>query len=146
MKRIAILIAVLVLSLHATARAQEKGPLAMQVMLEWTVGGMVLGAGLGALIWLTDPGRPGNRLGEQLALGAAWGSVAGAAVGLSRLNTGLIPPVVQVITPGPLHPASRITGDPVGDEEQREDLLASLTEPRIAGGRGIVLPLFNLRF
>ena len=146
MKRIAILIVVLILSFHATAKAQERGPLAMRVMLELTVGGMVVGAGLGALIWLTDPGRPGNRLAEQLALGAAWGSVAGAATGLSRLNSGLIPPIVQNFGPGPLHPASRITSDPIGDEDERSDLLASLTESPGGGRPGLIMPVFNLRF
>lgn len=146
MKRIIILIAVLILGFHATARAQERGPLAMRVMLEWTFGGMVVGAGLGALIWLTDPGRPGNRLSEQLALGAAWGSIAGAATGLSRLNSGLIPPIVQNFGPGPLHPASRITSDPIGDEDRRADLLASLTESPGGGGPGLFVSVLNLRF
>lgn len=146
MKRIAILAVVLTLGFHATVRAQEKEPLAMRVMLEWTVGGVVVGAGLGALIWLTDPGRPGNRLGEQLALGAAWGSIAGAATGLSRLNSGLIPPIVQNYAPGPLHPANRITGDPIREEDKRADLLAALSDPHRGAGRGLVLPLFNLRF
>lgn len=118
----------------------------MRVMMEWTIGGVVVGAGLGALIWLTDPGRPGNRLSEQLALGAAWGSIAGAATGLSRLNSGLIPPIVQNLGPGPLHPASRITSDPIGDEDERADLLASLTESPGAGRPGLIVPVFNLRF
>lgn len=118
----------------------------MRVMLEWTVGGLFAGAGLGALIWLTDPGRPGNRLSEQLALGAAWGSFAGAITGMSRLNSGLIPPIVQNLGPGPLHPASRITSDPIGDEDKRADLLASLTVSRSAGGPGLIVPVLNFRF
>ena len=146
MKRIVIIAAVLLLGFQVNVRAQEKEPLAMRIMLEWTVGGVFVGAGIGALIWLTDPGRPGNNLGEQVVLGAAWGSAVGAATGLSRLNSTLIPPVVVQNGPGPLHPASRITSDPIGDEAQRADLLASLADSRTNIGRSIILPVYNLRF
>lgn len=147
MKRIAILIVLLTLGFQSTLKAQEREPLAMQIMLEWTVGGLIVGAGVGMLIWLTDPGRPNNKLSEQLALGAAWGSAAGAAVGLSRLNATAIPPVLARLEPGPLHSASRITHDPIADEDQRQDLLAGAGGAHQGGGgRGIVLPLLNLRF
>lgn len=146
MKRIAILITVLVLGFQVNLRAQEREPLAMRIMLEWTVGGLFVGAGLGALIWLTDPGAPGNNLGEQMVLGAAWGSALGAATGISRLNATLIPPVIVQNGPGPLHPASRITDDPIGDEERRSDLLASLADSQPLKGRSFILPVYNLRF
>ena len=147
MKRIAILIVLLTLGFHSTLRAQEKEPLAMRIMLEWTGGGLIVGAGVGLLIWLTDPGRPNNKLSEQLALGAAWGSGAGAAVGLSRLNATAIPPVAARMGPGPLHSASRITHDPIADEDRRQDLLAGVGGAyQGGGGRSIFLPLLNLRF
>ena len=37
------------------AQAQEIEPLAMKIVLQWTVAGAVVGVGLGAALWLIDP-------------------------------------------------------------------------------------------
>lgn len=145
MKRLAILAVLLFLSFQSSLQAQERPPLAMRIMLDWTVGGVFIGALVGGAIWLTDPGKEGNRLSEQFVGGAAWGAVAGAAWALSVINDSAIPPLLAVAPVDPLHPAMRITSDPIGEEELRGQLLASTAKPGRVG-RGLVLPLVNFRF
>ena len=145
MKKLALLAVLLFFCLQAPLRAQEREPLAMRIMLDWTLGGVLMGILVGGAIWMTDPGREGNRLSEQVAGGAAWGAVAGAAFALTVINEAAIPPAFASMPADPLHPARRITSDPIGEEERRKNLLASASAaPR--RGRAFLMPLINLRF
>ncbi len=146
MKRITILFLLLTVLASAPLRAQEKEPLVMRVMVDWTAGGIIAGIVVGTAIWLTDPGKKGNKLSDQAARGAAWGALAGAVFALTVANNTAIGPAVVQASPGPLHPAMRITSDPIADEEQRQHLLASSGGAGSFGGKSIVLPLLNLRF
>jgi hypothetical protein len=142
-KRLCALAVLLLLFSQSPLYAQERGPLAMRIMFDWTAGGVVAGALVGAGIWLTDPGRPGNSLSEQMAAGAAWGAVAGAAFALSVINSAAIPPAVAEQPVDPLHPAMRISSDPIRQEERLQDLLASAPSRSVPG---LVLPLVYYRF
>lgn len=145
MKRLGVMVALLMLVVQGPLHAQERGPLAMRIMLEWTVGGLFAGALVGGGIWLTDPGREGNRLSDNVASGAAWGAVAGAIFALTVVNAAAIPPQVADHPTDPLDPSLRIVSDPVGQEAQREDLLAS-APARAGPAPQFVLPVITMHF
>ncbi len=145
MKKIALLAIVLVLVFQSALQAQEREPLAMRIMLDWSVGGAFAGALVGAAIWLTDPGKEGNRLSDQVAGGAAWGAVGGAAFALSVMNDTSLAPNTAWLAPDPLHDSRRITADPIAAEERRQDLLTSAGS-RGGGGKMIIIPVLALRF
>ena len=89
MKKAILLAAILVLAMQmlpsTQAQAQEREPLVMHIELEWTLAGMVGGAVMGFMIWLTDPVGP-LPLNDALASGAAWGAVAGAGYGVFMMQ------------------------------------------------------------
>lgn len=147
MKRaILVTAATLMLLTHSLAQAQEREPLVMRIELEWTLAGTVLGALVGAALWLTDPGNPNNQLSRSVIEGSALGAVAGAGFGIYIIQRN-----VQYGAPigvnNPLHPANRPGRDPVAVLAQQEDLLSTW---RQSGGRGhgleITLANFNWRF
>jgi hypothetical protein len=149
LKRVILVAAALAMLLtHSLAQAQEREPLAMRIELEWTVAGTVLGALVGAALWLTDPGDPHNVLARSVIEGAALGTVAGAGFGIYMIQRN-----AQFAGGGtaqvndPLDPMNRPGRDPIAVQLQREDLLSSLRQPR-GGGRGmeITLASFNWRF
>ena len=144
MKKSLIILVFVLIAFQGKALAQQKEPLAMRVMVDWTVAGAAGGIAVGIGIWLTDPGRPGNKLSEQLAGGAAWGAVAGAAYGIMVLNQKARRPIAA-ITEDPLHPANRIAADPIKNDEERQDLLAGIS---LMPGRtdAISLPVLDFRF
>ena len=143
MKKFAGLVVGLMLVLQPALYAQQKRPLIMRIMVDWTVAGSMLGAAVGGAIWLTDPGKPGNKFSDSFASGLAWGTIAGAGFGIFIINITARGPATISLTPGPLDPSQRITRDPIAAEDARRDLLAG------SGGgfsRGIILPFLNLRF
>ena len=144
-KKILLAFALALVVANSTALAQQKEPLAMRVMVDWSLAGTFGGLGFGVAVWLTDPGRPGNKLSEQMAGGAAWGAVAGAAYGIVILNQTMRRPGFANLSPGALHPASRITSDPIGAASKREDLFASTTNVQ-SGWGDISLPVLNFKF
>ncbi len=74
------------------AKAQERGPLSMRIHFLATVGGMGVGALVGVAVWMTDPGSPSNQFSDSTLLGAAWGAIVGAGVGVVILqNTAVFP-------------------------------------------------------
>jgi len=79
------------IGITGTPMAQEKGPLMMEVELGFTLGGIVLGAGLGALVWFTDPLGPTD-LAEAIEVGAVMGTVLGAILGFYVLQQAVIFP------------------------------------------------------
>ena len=145
MRRV-ILIAVIMLAVfQSTAQAQERPPLAMQIEFTWTVIGLVGGAGVGALIWLTDPGNPNTTLAENVALTAAWGTIIGAGIGIFIMQRSAIFPSEFVRVQDPLDPRNRISEDPIRIETGGSLMFAGADR---LGGRGnnLTLPLLNLRF
>ncbi len=144
-KRVILLVALLGLIAHATVRAQERGPLFMRVEFEFTIFGLLGGAAVGALIWLTDPADPSNNLSDTVAAGSAFGAIIGAGIGIFILQRTAIAPSGFAQIRDPLHPSNRISSDPVGDRSGKKKLLASAIAPGRAG-RGLTLPLLNLRF
>lgn len=144
-KRVILLLALLGLIAHATVRAQERGPLFMRIEFEFTVLGLLGGAAVGALIWLTDPADPNVNLSDTVAASAAWGAIVGAGVGIFILQRTAIAPNGFAQIRDPLHPSNRISSDPVGDRSGKKNLLASAIAPGRAD-RGFTLPLLNLRF
>ena len=144
-KKILLLPVLVLVLLQGMAAAQQKDPLAMRIVVDWTLAGAAAGVGIGAGVWLTDPGRPGNKLGEQSANGAAWGAVAGAIYSLLVMSETMIQPRFLSLRPDPLHPSQRIQADPIGDENNRQDLFTvSTTGSRRSGGFNF--HVLNLKF
>ena len=145
MKRAILLIFLFCVLLNSAAWGQERGPLAMRIEFEWTLVGLIAGAGLGALIWLTDPADPNNNLSDSVANGAAWGAILGAGFGLFALQkAGQAPPDTGMLK-NPLHPRNRITSDPVAVESGENRMFAAGSNGKTRK-RIFILPLLNLRF
>lgn len=144
LKRIVVLAAVLVAVSHSVAMAQEHGPLVMQAEFEWTLAGVVTGVAVGALLWLTDPANPSNRLSDSVASGAAWGAIAGAGFGIYALQRATVQPRTAMVR-NPLDPRNRISADPVAVESGQPFLLAR-TDAFESPGPELRVPLLNLHF
>lgn len=145
LKRVFLLVFMAAVLINAPLWAQERGPLVMRVDFEWTLVGMIAGAGLGALLWLTDPADPNANLPDSLANGAAWGAFLGAGFGVFVLQeTGVSPPAIG-LRANPLHPRNRITTDPVAVESGEGGMFASggFHPP---GKSVFVVPFLNIRF
>ena len=134
--------------------AQETEPLAMRVILEWSVAGTVGGAVLGAMFWLTDPGNPNNSFSRQAIEGSAIGTVIGFGFGIYVLQKSAIFPV-QFVQHNPLDPSNRLVADPVAAQER----LTLFSSSAIGGGGGSLvgggggglgrmfqMPVFNFKF
>jgi hypothetical protein len=146
LKQLILIVALLCTLLGGQAKAQESGPLAMQIMFEWTAAGGVGGAMLGFAIWLTDPGNPHTRLSEQMTKGAALGIILGAGYGLFVLQrSAQIPYRSQVDVRDPLNPSQRITSDPVAIASGDFRALG-MGDARSASDSFLQLPLFNVHF
>lgn len=144
LKRIMVLTAVLLAVSQTAAMAQQHGPLVMQAEFQWTVAGVVAGVAVGALLWLTDPANPSNRLSDSVASGAAWGAIAGAGFGVFVLQRAVVPPQTAMVH-NPLAPWNRISADPVAVESGQSFLLAR-RDAAAPTGPGIRLPLLDLHF
>jgi hypothetical protein len=146
LKQLILIVALLCMLLGGQAKAQESGPLAMQIMFEWTAAGGVGGGFIGFAIWLTDPGNPNTRLSEQMTKGAALGVVLGAAYGLFVLQrSAQIPYRSQVEVRDPLNPTQRITSDPVAIASGDYRVLGRGGAPAVSDSF-LQMPLFNIHF
>jgi hypothetical protein len=146
LKRLILIAALLCTLLGGQAKAQETGPLAMQIMFEWTAAGGIGGGLIGFALWLTDPGNPNTRLSEQMTKGAALGIILGAGYGLFVLQrSAQIPYRTQVEVRDPLNPTRRITSDPVAiaSGDFRGLGIANASSPAESF---LQLPLFNIHF
>jgi hypothetical protein len=141
---VALLTALLASVLQPAARAQERGPLAMQIEFQWTVAGIGAGIAVGALLWLTDPGSPDNNLSDNMAGGAAYGAILGAAMGFAVMQrSAVFPPGFAVRNP--LNPRNRISTDPVAGQSGEGFLMAH--RPVFgSGGPRIQVPVLRVNF
>ena len=73
-------------------KAQEKGPLLMKQELGYTLGGSVLGAGLGVIVWFMDPLNPSVTLKSTVQNGFIAGTALGALFGFYMLQNAIIVP------------------------------------------------------
>ncbi len=144
LKRAFLLSAVLVLLLQASALGQERPPLAMRIEFEWTLIGVLGGAAVGALVWLTDPADPSSNLADTVAAGSAWGAIIGAGFGVTVLQRSANFPA-QAMRRDPLHPENRISSDPVAEQSDERKPLALGSAPVTADLR-FEVPLFRLHF
>ena len=80
------------LLITVTSQAQETGPLLMKQELGYTLGGGVLGAGLGVVVWFMDPLNPGVPLKSTVTNGFIAGTALGALFGFYMLQNAIIVP------------------------------------------------------
>ena len=73
-------------------KAQETGPLLMKQELGYTLGGSVLGAGLGVIVWFMDPLNPSVTLKSTVQNGFIAGTALGALFGFYMLQNAIIVP------------------------------------------------------
>ncbi|MEE8433813.1 MAG: hypothetical protein V3S64_03405 [bacterium] len=144
LKRVLLLVFMATVLINAPVWAQERGPLVMRVEFEWSVVGIIAGAALGALLWLTDPADPNANLSDSLANGAAWGAILGAGFGVFVLQETAISPPITAFRSNPLHPKNRITTDPVAVESGERGMFA--TGGIQYSGKTVVVPFLNIRF
>ncbi|MBF0288239.1 MAG: hypothetical protein HQM14_10505 [SAR324 cluster bacterium] len=91
MKRILIILMVAWCLLFGNAYAQETGSLMMSVEIGYTLGGMIGGAAVGGVVWLTDPGGP-TSIGSIVKDGAVLGTLLGAIAGYYLLYNAAVSP------------------------------------------------------
>ena len=87
-----IVISVILLFSSFTLKAQETGPLLMKQELGYTLGGSVLGAGLGVIVWFMDPLNPSVTLKSTVQNGFIAGTALGALFGFYMLQNAIIVP------------------------------------------------------
>jgi hypothetical protein len=128
LNRLVLLVLAAVLVTETGAFAQEREPLAMRIELEWTIAGTVVGALIGAALWLTDPGNPKLSLARQAIEGAALGTIAGAGFGLYNMqrHAQFPVPVAEEVPPILWGTAA----DPLAVRERAEALMASAPPTR----------------
>ncbi len=136
LKRITLVAMAVILLGTAQAQAQEREPLAMRILLEWTLGGAVLGGSVGFALWLTDPANPNLHLSSQVIEGVALGTVAGSLFALYVMQNTAQFPAGTVDWVPPIPPPG-MNSDPIAAMRWRDDLLAT------AGRSPPVLPLAN---
>lgn len=83
---------VFILMISASLKAQENGPLMMKQELGYTLGGGVLGAGLGVVVWFMDPLNPGVTLKSTVKNGFVAGTALGALFGFYMLQNAIVVP------------------------------------------------------
>ena len=86
------LIFVLLIISSLPLKAQERGPLLMKQELGYTLGGSVLGAGLGVIVWFMDPLNPSITLKSTVQNGFVAGTVLGALFGFYMLQNAIVIP------------------------------------------------------
>ena len=74
------------LMLTAPLRAQETGPLLMKQELGYTLGGGIVGAGFGVVLWIMDPLNPNIELKDSVTDGFVTGVILGSLFGFYLLQ------------------------------------------------------------
>tara|TARA_B100001250_G_C19337699_1_gene587621 strand:+ start:21 stop:518 length:498 start_codon:yes stop_codon:yes gene_type:complete len=83
---------VILLFSNLPLKAQETGPLLMKQELGYTLGGSVLGAGLGVIVWFMDPLNPSVTLKSTVQNGFVAGTALGALFGFYMLQNAIVIP------------------------------------------------------
>jgi hypothetical protein len=142
-----LLFSMVLILLQSSLQAQDRDPLAMRIMFDWTAAGGVSGAVVGFAVWLTDPGNPNIRLADQMVRGTALGVILGAGYGLFILQRSARLPVrSQVYIRDPLDPRERITSDPVAAASGFDRPALSSGLFRSGANSGFALPVLSFRF
>ena len=87
-----IFLFVFLLIFSLSIKAQETGPLLMKQELGYTLGGSVLGAGLGVIVWFMDPLNPSVTLKSTVQNGFIAGTALGALFGFYMLQNAIVIP------------------------------------------------------
>ena len=80
------------LMFNSSLNAQETGPLMMKQELGYTLGGGVLGASLGVVVWFMDPLNPNVTVKSTVKNGFIAGTALGALFGFYMLQNAIIVP------------------------------------------------------
>ena len=83
---------IFILFFSLPSKAQETGPLLMKQELGYTLGGSVLGAGLGVIVWFMDPLNPSVTLKSTVQNGFVAGTALGALFGFYMLQNAIVIP------------------------------------------------------
>ena len=121
------------------SQAQETGPLLMKQELGYTLGGGVLGAGLGVVVWFMDPLNPGVPLRSTVTNGFIAGTALGALFGFYMLQNAIIVPRENTL-PDNLDQL-------LGHDDLSRPIHRSIVYPEdILSVQVIKLPIFGFRF
>lgn len=85
---------VFIVMLANVLQAQETGPLMMNIEVAYTLGGLVGGAAVGFVVWLTDPGGP-TPIIDNVKTGAVLGTIIGSFFGFYIIYSAAIDPSEQ---------------------------------------------------
>ena len=85
------------LMFNPSLQAQETGPLMMKQELGYTLGGGVLGAGLGVVVWFMDPLNPNVTVKSTVKNGFIAGTALGALFGFYMLQNAIIVPTESTL-------------------------------------------------
>ena len=129
----------LLLLITVPSQAQETGPLLMKQELGYTLGGGVLGAGLGVVVWFMDPLNPGVTLKSTVTNGFIAGTALGALFGFYMLQNAIIVPRENTL-PDNLDQL-------LGQDDLSRPIHRSIVYPEdILSVQVIKLPIFGFRF
>ena len=127
------------LLISTPSQAQETGPLLMKQELGYTLGGGVLGAGLGVVVWFMDPLNPGVPLRSTVTNGFIAGTALGALFGFYMLQNAIIVPRENTL-PDNLDQL-------LGHDDLSRPIHRSIVYPEdILSVQVIKLPIFGFRF
>ncbi len=126
--RILVGCALSLLVLTAPLHAQESGPMLMKQELGYTLGGGVVGAGFGVILWFMDPLNPDRELKDSVKDGFVSGVILGSLFGFYLLQN-----AAQFPLQGDALPSV-----PLGLERK--------PPPGLNASRNIRIPLFSLKF
>ena len=129
----------LLLLIPVASQAQETGPLLMKQELGYTLGGGVLGSGLGVVVWFMDPLNPGVPLRSTVTNGFIAGTALGALFGFYMLQNAIIVPRENKL-PDNLDQL-------LGQDDLSRPIHRSIVYPEdILSVQVIKLPIFGFRF
>ena len=127
------------LTINSSLQAQESGPLMMKQELGYTLGGGVLGAALGVVVWFMDPLNPNVTVKSTVKNGFIAGTSLGALFGFYMLQNAIIVPSESTLPEN----LDQLLG--------KDDLLrpihnSIISQNEIKSVRILRLPIFGFRF
>ena len=127
-RRLLVGCVVSLLMMTTPLRAQESGPLLMKQELGYSLGGGVVGAGFGVVLWFMDPLNPDREMKDSVKDGFVTGVLLGSLFGFYLLQN-----AAQFPMQGDSLPAL-----PLGFERKQN--------PNLNAYREIQIPLFSMKF